>query len=152
MSPRSYVIWLLGRKDYSRKQLEEKLRKRDSTPSEISQLLSSLTAEGWYQESAFKKVRVRQLLKRGFGPSAVKAKLRNDKILISNEEVDAAYQDLDTTSEKQINELIIKLKKRYSNKPLVKHELVSKIGTALVRKGFSASICFAAVKKHLTEN
>jgi SOS response regulatory protein OraA/RecX len=136
---KSYVMWLLARRDYPRRQLEEKLRKRELSPQKIKALLDSLVEEGWYKEDAFKKLRTQQLLKRGFGPSMVKAKMSRDRIVPSKEELDQAYSELDLSPEQQIRELLEKFNRRYAPQGLEPQKLRHKLFQALQRKGFNSS-------------
>lgn len=136
---KSYVMWLLARRDYPRRQLEEKLRKRELSPQKIKALLDSLVEEGWYKEDAFKKLRARQLLKRGFGPSLVKAKMSRDGIVPSNEELKEAYSELELSPEKQIRQLLEKFSRRYAPQGLEHKKLKHKLFQILLRKGFSSS-------------
>ena len=98
---RSYLIWLLARKDYPRRQLEEKLKKREVSSSDIKTLLDQLITEGWFYEGTFKKVRTRQLIRRGYGPRMIQAKLRTDRLSIQAEEINVAYSELGSSSEQQ---------------------------------------------------
>lgn len=136
---KSYIMWLLARRDYPRKQLEDKLKKRELAPHEIKKLLDSLIEEGWYKEDSFKKLRTRQLLKRGFGPTMVKAKMSRDRIAPSKEELATAYEELELSPEVQIRQLLEKFGRRYAPLGLEPRKLREKLFQSLLRKGFSAS-------------
>lgn len=144
-------MWLLARRDYPRRQLEEKLRKRELSPEEIKSLLDSLIESGFYKEDAFKKLRTRQLLRRGFGPSLVKAKMSRDRIVPTNEELTQAYAELELSPEQQIKLLVEKYSKRYSHLDLDTRGLKQKIIQALLRKGFPTSTIIKLVNSHFSE-
>ena len=143
---RSYLIWLLARKDYPRRQLEEKLKKREVSSSDIKTLLDQLITEGWFYEGTFKKVRTRQLIRRGYGPRMIQAKLRTDRLSIQAEEINVAYSELGSSSEQHLKELIEKYQRRYESKKLPPRELKHKIVQALMRKGFDASSILKELK------
>lgn len=149
---RSYVLWLLARRDYPRRQLEEKLRKRELSPEQIKTLLDTLAENGLYKEETFKKLRTRQLLKRGFGPSMVKAKMSRDRIIPTQDELNSAYEELDLSPEAQIKQLIEKYAKRYEYLALDKHSLKQRIIQALLRKGFSISLVMREMTTFTSEN
>jgi len=149
---RSYVLWLLARRDYPRRQLEEKLRKRELSPEQIKTLLDALAENGLYKEETFKKLRTRQLLKRGFGPSMVKAKMSRDRIVPTQEELNTAYEELELSPEGQIKLLIEKYARRYEYLALEKHALKQRIIQALLRKGFSISIVMREMATFPAEN
>ncbi len=148
---RSYVLWLLARKDYSRRQLEEKLKKRELSVLEIKDLLESLIENGWYQEGAFKKVRTRQLIKRGYGPSMIKAKLGQEKVQISKEDITQAYEDLGTSAGQEVRSLIHKFLKRYTGQGHEGRELQNRIVQALARKGFAFDVAIREYKNFLDD-
>lgn len=135
----SYLLWLLARRDYPRKTLEEKLKKRELAPAEIKSLLDSFVEQGFYNENNFKKQKTRQLVRRGYGPKMVQYKLSKDKVIASAEDITAAHEELSTTPENQLKEQIQKLLRRYSSQNLSKQELRQKLFQALHRRGFSSS-------------
>lgn len=149
---RSYVLWLLARRDYPRRQLEEKLRKRELSPEQIKTLLNTLAENGLYKEETFKKLRTRQLLKKGFGPSMVKAKMSRDRIVPTQEELNTAYDELELSPEAQIKQLIEKYTKRYEYLALEQRALKQRIIQALLRKGFPISTVMREMNSFSAEN
>lgn len=143
-------MWLLARRDYPRRQLEEKLRKRELSPAEIKSLLDSLIESGFFKEDAFKKLRTRQLLRRGDGPSLIKAKMSRDRIVPSNEELTQAYEDLELNPEQQIKLLIEKYTRRYAYLDLDARSLKQRIIQAIMRKGFPSSTIIQQVNSHFS--
>lgn len=137
---RSYVMWLLARRDYPRKQLEEKLRKRELSPPQIKSLLDSLVESGFFCEERFKKLRTRQLMKQGFGPSMIRVKMSKDRITPSAQELAETYEELDLSPEKQIRLHLEKLQRRYASQNLEKRKLREKLFQALQRKGFAPGL------------
>lgn len=144
---RSYILWLLARRDYPRRTLEEKLKKKELSSLEIKTLLDGLSEEGLYREETFKKLRTRQLIRQGYGPSLIKAKMSRDRIVPSNEELDASYLDLDISQELQLRLLIEKHSKRYASRGLNPRQFKEKLIQSLVRKGFSISIVLKALSE-----
>ncbi|MEZ4813626.1 MAG: RecX family transcriptional regulator [Bdellovibrionota bacterium] len=144
---RSYVLWLLARRDYPRRTLEEKLKKKELSSSEIKTLLDALSEDGLYREDIFKKLRTRQLIRQGYGPSLIKAKMSRDRVVPTNEELDASYLDLDISQEAQLRHLIEKHSKRYANRGLNPRQFKQKLVQSLLRKGFSISLVLKALNE-----
>lgn len=133
---RSYLLWLLSRRDYPRRTLEEKLKKYGVAPEEGKLLLQELIDKGWYDEGTFKKLRTRQLIRRGFGSSYVKAKMGQEKLPVSKEEIETAYSELGTNSDEKLQEMMEKHYRRYRLRDLDKREVDQRVIQALMRKGY----------------
>jgi SOS response regulatory protein OraA/RecX len=147
-SERSYVLWLLSVKEYSRPQLEKKLGARGLSRSEIDALLDDLKAEGIFRETAYQKARTRQLLKKGLGASLVKSRLRAEKCPIDNEDINAAYEEIGSDSKSQLRALIQKLLRRYErSKTVAPKDIAQKITRSLQSKGHSYSEITALLKE-----
>ena len=145
---RSYVLWLLGRREYSRPQLEKKLKARGLQPEWITKLLDELREEGLFRETAYQKARTRQLLKKGLGASLVKAKLRFEKCEIKDGDIQEAFEAIGTTPQEELRKVVDKALRKYARgKELPPKELRQKILKSLMTKGHNV----AAVLKSLDE-
>ena len=146
---KSYVMWLIARRDYSRRQLEEKLKKRELAPDEIKDLLSELAEAGFYVEDAFKKSRTRQLMRRGLGPRALQMKLRSEKITLLPTDIDEALATLNTTLDAQallvVEKELRRLDRRKDVAQMSAYERKQRIVQALLRKGYTAAQALEAL-------
>lgn len=145
---RSYVIWLLGRRDYSRRQLEEKLKKRGLSPDETKLLLTDLIENGWFKEDAYQRVRTRQIIKRGFGEAMIKAKLGAQRIRVEKVDIERAYEELGTTPQAQVKEAVEKYLRLHPRElaGLAPYQVRGKILNALLRKGYRSGEILAALQ------
>jgi hypothetical protein len=67
-NPYSYSLGLLGRRDYSRQQLYEKLIQRGYLAGDANAALDELVAEGWLDDFRYGAQLCRRLIERGYGP------------------------------------------------------------------------------------
>lgn len=152
--PRSYVMRALGTRDYSRAQLETKLRARGHAPESIKNALENLIGEGWFKEDAFVSARVRALLSKNYGPTWIKAKLRSEKVTVSDEAIDAGYDHLGFGEADQVRELVRKalastrVKKKFlEDARLARGRLVH----GVVTKGHPVAMVMRIVGEMMTE-
>lgn len=137
---RAYVIWLLARRDYSRPQLERKLRDRDVSVSEIRLLLDALVEEGYFREKNYQKARTRQLLKKGLGANVVKAKLRAEKCTVSDDDITTAFAEIGTDANTELRELVAKALRKWERRSGVsERDIRQKVIKAMAAKGHRAS-------------
>lgn len=146
---RSYVLWLLARRDYPQKTLEEKLKKKELTSDEIKNLLNDLIENGLYNEKTYKELRTRQLIRRGYGPIMIQAKMRKDRLLATKEDIQKGHLSLNSNPEEQLQMELQKLLRRYASQDLKKHELRNKLFQSLQRKGFLSNDILKAIQQTL---
>ncbi len=71
---KNYVLYLLSRQEYSRKQLERKLEQKGAEPKFSSQLLDWCESHDFISESRFCESLIRQEINKGHGVQRIKAK------------------------------------------------------------------------------
>jgi regulatory protein len=118
---RQYVLWLLGRRDYSEFALLNKLKSKGLPKDEAQTLLSNLNEEGLFRPENYKRARTRQLIKRGLGPNLVKSKLRQEKCEVSDSEIENLLDEQNSSIAQELKEAIkrtqVRLEKRKNLKP-----------------------------------
>ena len=115
-NPRSYVLWLLTGRDYSRGQLEKKLKARGVEPAEIRTLLEGLIEEGLFREQNYQRARTRQLLRKGLGAPIVKSKLRAEKCQVSDDDIARGFEELGVDPQAQLRAAVEKELRRWARR------------------------------------
>ena len=73
--PRSSAIKLLARREYSRRELQTKLRRQGFAPDAIEAVLDDLSAEGLQSDWRFAESYVYRRMARGYGPRRIQMEL-----------------------------------------------------------------------------
>lgn len=145
---RSYVLYLLSRRDYSRTQLEKKLAQKKYKSELARSLIDSLISDGTFREAAYQKARTRQLLKKGLGASLVKSRLRFESCAIQDTDIETAYEHIGSSAEIELRALVQKQLRRFEKTPAASdREMTQKITKALQLKGHR----FADISRILKE-
>lgn len=108
MEPRPYVLFLLSRREYPRRDLISRLVKRGVSASDAEALLDSLREEGWFRENAYAEARLRQWVRKGLGARAIEAKARSERLPIRENMIEAAYETAGSDPVDQVRSLIRK--------------------------------------------
>jgi len=145
-SARSYVLWLLSRRDYSRHTLESKLKARGIPLADGRALLDALVEEGYFREQNYQKARTRQLLRKGLGASLVKARLRGEKCTVSDGDIKQAFGDIGTDAHAELRTLVEKTVRRLRRRGgYSERELRQRVIRALAAKGHRAGEVLAVL-------
>lgn len=146
--PKDYLLRLLAGRDYSRAKLEAKLRERRYEPQQIREALDELEASGLFRETAFADARIRAFLSKNYGPRWIQAKLRAERVNVTMDQIDAAYDYLGFGEADQVRELVRKaratsdMKRREAADPrAARTRLVQKV----MAKGHSATLAMRIV-------
>lgn len=113
---KNYVLWLLGRQEYSRKELTQKLKMKDADNDFIEQLLSWCESLGYIDEHRYCESFLRRQINKGLGQKRVLAEATNKGVdraqlmaLIEEQEIDwfelaqQTYQRKYGVGEKQLD-------------------------------------------------
>lgn len=113
---KNYVLWLLGRQEYSRKELTQKLKMKDADDDFIEQLLSWCESLGYIDEHRYCESFLRRQINKGLGQKRVLAEATNKGVdraqlmaLIEEQEIDwfelaqQTYQRKYGVGEKQLD-------------------------------------------------
>jgi regulatory protein len=104
---KNYVLWLLGRQEYSKKELAQKLRMKDASEDYIEQLLSWCESLGYIDEKRYCESFLRRQINKGLGLKRVLAEATNKGVdraqlmaLIEEQEIDWFELALETYQRK----------------------------------------------------
>ena len=113
---KNYVLWLLGRQEYSRKELTQKLKMKDADDDFIEQLLNWCESLGYIDEHRYCESFLRRQINKGLGQKRVLAEATNKGVdraqlmaLIEEQEIDwfelaqQTYQRKYGVGEKQLD-------------------------------------------------
>lgn len=76
MTPENYVLWMLGRREHSRSELEVKLRYREVAPDDIQSLLDRMVELGLQSDERFVESQVRIHSQAGKGPRWIRTRIQ----------------------------------------------------------------------------
>jgi regulatory protein len=92
---KNYVLWLLGRQEYSKKELTQKLKAKQADDEFIEQLLARCESLGYIDENRYCESFLRRQINKGLGLNRVLAEAGNKGVdrallmqLIENQEID----------------------------------------------------------------
>jgi SOS response regulatory protein OraA/RecX len=136
---RSYVMWLLARRHYSRYQLEKKLKEKDVEAPVVSEVLQTLVDEGFFREDAYAKARTSQLLRRGLAPTLVKYRLKAEKCTVTSGDIDEALDRMGSSLQEELKKSVEKALRRLSHRNYPVQELERKVIQSLMRQGHRAN-------------
>jgi regulatory protein len=104
---KNYVLWLLGRQEYSKKELAQKLRMKDASEDYIEQLLSWCESLGYIDEQRYCESFLRRQINKGLGQKRVMAEATKKGVdraqlmtLIEEQEIDWFELALETYQKK----------------------------------------------------
>jgi regulatory protein len=137
---------LLGRRAHSRTELRRKLGRRGYSPGETEAAMARLDELGYLDDRSFAEglVRRRGALR---GPMALSAELAARGV--DREQADAALAGFDRDA--QLASATRLAERLYAKQPgLAYREMLNRIGSKLMRRGFSSTIVRAACQAVLT--
>lgn len=79
LNPTSYVLWLLGRREYGEKELRDKLRQRGFTPEAIDKGIAYAKESGYQSDARYANQKAASLGRR-MGNSRISRELKNKGI------------------------------------------------------------------------
>jgi regulatory protein len=140
------ALRLLGRRAHSRAELERKLSRRRHPPDEIDSALARLDELGYLDDSAFAAGLVR-LRAASRGPRALSAELAQRGV--GRAEAERALAGYDDAL--QLSSAVRIIERTYGDSPgLTYREMLNRVGSRLLRRGFSAVTVRAACRAVLS--
>ena len=94
---------LLARRDYSRVELQQRLRQRGHEQSAIEQALTECQQRGWQDDARFAGQFVRNRYHQGYGPLRIAAELRQRGVAAAL--IDALLEDDELDWQQALNQL-----------------------------------------------
>ena len=74
-SPKQIALYLLGRRDYTAHQLQQKLEAKHYSQEDITPLLDELMIAGWLNDERFAENYIRTRRQKGYGPKRIAIEL-----------------------------------------------------------------------------
>lgn len=139
----NYVLWLLGRKSYTKAQLREKLRKKEATPDVINQVIARLEELKFVNDEDFASMYVQSRYKRK-GRIVLKQELSRKGV--SENIIDETLGTLNTETQiENATALLHKHAWRFQKEDPRKN--YAKAFAFLARRGFTADVVKSAMEK-----
>ena len=103
---RSYLLFILARRDYSRHQITRKILARGHTAAVAARALEKLEQEGFFSEQRFAQKRGRDLLSKGYAEKSVVGKMKFERVEISPETLSEQARDMEISADLQIKKIL----------------------------------------------
>lgn len=129
----NYSIYLLARRDYSKKEMLKKFKEKEYSPTDIEAVMDYLITNGYQSDHKFTRAYINAKLGAKVGLSKIKRQLSFDKG-ITNEIIEDVLSEFDIDETENI---IRFLETKYRNKDLKDPKEKNKAFRFLVSKGFS---------------
>ena len=144
-----YAIRILSLRDYSTHKMKEKLRTRKHGNEVISEVIAKLEQYNYLRDEDYARMRIKQLLIKGYADSYIIQKCKQEHLPISPEQIDTIRDDQNLGTQDLIHKLIEKKLrgKTIPNEFEPKMKLKNKIISFLASKGYN----FGDISKALTE-
>lgn len=75
-SATQYLVYLLSRRDYSERELRQKLKQKEYDADEIEQAIETAQTHQWQSDARFCQHFIRSRSQQGYGPARLKQELR----------------------------------------------------------------------------
>lgn len=126
------VVRLLGGREHSRHELQQKLLQRGFTPGDATVAINHAAERGWQSDARYAEMWVRHCLQKGHGASKVRAAAQQRGI--ARELIDAALAEADPNWD---DACFHRLLKRFGEQPPTEAKQRDKIIRHLLGQGFS---------------
>ncbi len=127
-SAKTAALWLLSIKNYSKKELFQKLKKKKFSEVEIQEALEKCASWGFLNDEQEASSRLKRLKQKGYGPHLVKLKMKEAGLEFA--------ADLSIEEEKQIIQALLE-------KSSWKRKTTQQKIAALQRRGFRGETIFS---------
>ena len=140
----NYGLYLLGRRDYSTKEMIKKFKEKEYTAEDIDAVMAYLKESGYQSDERFTRSFINSKLSSKIGISKIKSTLAFEKG-IDKEMIENIIAELELDEVPVIMKII---EQKYRNKDITDQKEKSKAFRFLVSKGFS----FNDIKRALSVN
>lgn len=130
-SPLNYLVWLLGRREYSRAELLQKLKMKEVPQDEAEKLVDRIQELGLQSDERFLASKVRMQKNQGKGPAYIRAHLRQHNL--PDAEVSQA---LDPQENDWLASAYDLAERKFGQGPYAR-DVGTKVFNLLLRRGFS---------------
>lgn len=145
-----YALRLLALRDYSVHKMKMKLKQRKFSAEDIDKAVERLQSYNYLREEEYTRIRIKQLLMKGYANSYIINKLTQEKLNISSEAIENMRKEQGFLAYDQIKYLIEK-KLRGREIPYefeLKMKLKNKIMRFLISKGYHFDEINSALKSY----
>lgn len=136
-----YGFWLLGRKEYSERELRNKFKEKEYNQDDINKVISYYQKNNYQSDERFTRMFINSKISK-MGISKLKSKLAFEKG-ISKDTIEEVLAELELS---EVDNVIKIVETKYRNKDLKDHKEKAKAVRYLVSKGFSFEDINNAIK------
>lgn len=142
----SYAFYLLGRQDYSRLKLLQKLLRKGYLEAEAEETLQYVIDQGYLREDNYTISRVRAFIRKGYSFKYIQNRMKHqENIDVSSDEMQAIAIDMGIVAKDDIlTELI---KRKIGSKDILTDKEKARLVRFLVGKGYSFDDIFSKLKR-----
>lgn len=147
----NYSINLISRRDYSKYKLTHKLKLRGYTPEQIEQAINLLISQNYLREEEYKRIRIRQLLAKGYAPNFIFKKAEQEQLTVSLDDIEDIKTSYEISDEDQIEHLVQKKMRNITPPadPKEKQKFKNRVLRLLLSKGYKYDQFKAIVDKYI---
>ena len=109
-------IRLLSRRDYSAYKMSQKLKEKGYSEDTIAETIEKLIEQNYLREEEYKRIRIKTLIVKGHSNNYIQQKCSQEKLDVTNDEIEEIKNQYQYTTSSMINDLIQK-KIRYTDIP-----------------------------------
>lgn len=103
-----HAIRLLAARAYSAHKLGQKLREKGHKPEVVQETIQLLLEKKYLDEASYAQALAKQLLRKGLGNTVIQKKLSQQKLSLSNQQLQHLRTEFGTGEAQQIEEIIRK--------------------------------------------
>ncbi len=147
----NYAYRLLARQDYSEHKLRQKLNLRVEDGKFVDETVEKLKGQGFLSEENYSRIKIKSRLKQGKGQRLIKGELAQEKIQVTEDQLQEAFTELGTNQEEILESMVEKKLRRVNLEEITfeeKMKLKNKILSYLVRNGHGYDQCQKILKKY----
>lgn len=144
-----YCIRLLSKRDYSEYKLTQKLKERDHTQEEISEVIQVLKEKNYLREAEYARLKIKSWLHRGYGKKVILLKAQNESLSISTQMIEQISLEQGISSQVQIQEIFqVKYAQKWQEELCheERQKLKRKILSYFQRRGHQLNDVFSLLK------
>ena len=127
-----YLVKIISGRDYPESKLRQKLQEKKFQPEEIELAINEIKARGYLREDIYIEGRIRVFMEKGYSPSYIRHKLAEERLSVTDEEVEIVFNLHRLSPEVQIDRLI---RKKLQGKIEFDYALKNKVLRFVLSKG-----------------
>lgn len=136
----SRAAWLLGRREYSKKELYEYLVRKEFPPEESQKAVDHLAERGWQSDERTARMLLNSGSARSYGPARILASARQKGL--NPEMVEGVLENAENDWGEQARNAAVR---KYGAGPYA-YDIQIKVAGFLARKGYSLDLCWKIAK------